>query len=445
MKRSGCLPAAIVIVLAVCESASGQCAWEIVPTPSPGAESNLLVDVVFSGPDEGLAVGNWTGGGRTRVPMVQHWDGGAWSLAELPDAGHIGTNLAVEGAGRIAGDLWVTGYVDSTYPTNNLPVMARWGGDSWDYVASATLNRQNTYPFADRSGFGWDIDGVAADDLWVVGIANGYGDARASTVAMALHFNGSDWSDVEVPIVGNRSNRFYKLSASASDNVWAIGLWRNTAGPFQALIARWDGNRWEIIRNPGEGPWTGHAEAIVALAPDDVWVSGEFNDSTDFLIHWDGADWTAVDAGVDGTFAAFAALGPDDIWASSPRDSRFYHFDGEAWSPVDAPSIPGAPYILRGWGMSAVDACQVWSVGGWFDGTTQYALSERLTDGGLAGDLNCDGAIDAFDIEPFILALTDPAGYAAAYPGCDHDLADVNGDGAVDAFDIEPFVGLLAP
>ncbi len=33
------------------------------------------------------------------------------------------------------------------------------------------------------------------------------------------------------------------------------------------------------------------------------------------------------------------------------------------------------------------------------------------------GDLNCDGAIDAFDIEPFILALTDPVGYGTAYPG----------------------------
>jgi hypothetical protein len=63
--------------------------------------------------------------------------------------------------------------------------------------------------------------------------------------------------------------------------------------------------------------------------------------------------------------------------------------------------------------------------------------------GDSRGDMNCDGAIDAFDIEPFILALTDPNGYAAAYPGCDRNLADINGDAAVDAFDIEPFVALL--
>ena len=59
------------------------------------------------------------------------------------------------------------------------------------------------------------------------------------------------------------------------------------------------------------------------------------------------------------------------------------------------------------------------------------------------GDLNCDGAVDAFDIDPFVLALTDPAGYATAWPDCDIMLADCNGDGVVDAFDIDPFIELL--
>jgi hypothetical protein len=61
----------------------------------------------------------------------------------------------------------------------------------------------------------------------------------------------------------------------------------------------------------------------------------------------------------------------------------------------------------------------------------------------LPGDLNCDAALDAFDIEPFTLALFDPAGYRSRYPNCDRMRADINADGNVDAFDIEPFVELL--
>jgi hypothetical protein len=61
------------------------------------------------------------------------------------------------------------------------------------------------------------------------------------------------------------------------------------------------------------------------------------------------------------------------------------------------------------------------------------------------GDLNCDGAVNNFDIDPFVLALTDPSGYAQKFPDCDRMLADVNGDGVVDNFDIDPFVKRLTP
>ncbi len=62
----------------------------------------------------------------------------------------------------------------------------------------------------------------------------------------------------------------------------------------------------------------------------------------------------------------------------------------------------------------------------------------------MPGDVNCDGLVDAFDIDPFVLALTDAAGYAAAFPDCLVENADVNRDGAADAFDIDPFLDLLA-
>ena len=91
-----------------------------------------------------------------------------------------------------------------------------------------------------------------------------------------------------------------------------------------------------------------------------------------------------------------------------------------------------------------------------FSSTTPIYSFEMLSDNGNVGwdyltfhtfsepdtraDMNCDGVIDAFDIDPFVLALTDPAGYAAAYPNCDIYNGDINGDGLIDAFDIDPFV-----
>ncbi|TWT46220.1 hypothetical protein RAS1_26690 [Phycisphaerae bacterium RAS1] len=60
------------------------------------------------------------------------------------------------------------------------------------------------------------------------------------------------------------------------------------------------------------------------------------------------------------------------------------------------------------------------------------------------GDMNCDGSVDILDINPFVLALSDPAGYAAQYPECDIGNGDMNGDGDVNVLDINPFVDLLS-
>jgi hypothetical protein len=59
------------------------------------------------------------------------------------------------------------------------------------------------------------------------------------------------------------------------------------------------------------------------------------------------------------------------------------------------------------------------------------------------GDLNCDGELNGLDIAPFVLALTDPTAYEAAYSECRLLNADINDDGEIDALDAEPFVARL--
>jgi hypothetical protein len=45
--------------------------------------------------------------------------------------------------------------------------------------------------------------------------------------------------------------------------------------------------------------------------------------------------------------------------------------------------------------------------------------------------------------DAFVLALTDPAGYAMAFPASELTNADISEDGEVNLFDIAPFVALL--
>lgn len=63
--------------------------------------------------------------------------------------------------------------------------------------------------------------------------------------------------------------------------------------------------------------------------------------------------------------------------------------------------------------------------------------------GDLIGDMNCNGVVNVSDIGAFVLALTDPAAYAAQFPGCNILNGDCNNNGEVSVADIGCFVAIL--
>lgn len=117
-----------------------------------------------------------------------------------------------------------------------------------------------------------------------------------------------------------------------------------------------------------------------------------------------------------------------------------------AFNGLPAPANPADPRNLGGLIVNAEITYDINGDGQFDEDDEEYSVILYVTaDGnaGLKGDLNCDGAIDAFDIDPFVLALIDPAGYQTAWPDCDITNADINNDGLIDSFDIDPFVDLL--
>ena len=97
---------------------------------------------------------------------------------------------------------------------------------------------------------------------------------------------------------------------------------------------------------------------------------------------------------------------------------------GGAFNPIDLPTLPAGRY----WRVSYLPTMVELKV-----------VDEQFA----TGDMNCDGAVNFGDIDPFVLAITDAVGYAAQYPDCDRQLADINGDGGVNFGDIDPFVALI--
>lgn len=118
------------------------------------------------------------------------------------------------------------------------------------------------------------------------------------------------------------------------------------------------------------------------------------------------------------------------IEGTQPNDEVLYtSSDGANWSLM-SPGVSGIPFQKFTENADGLYAST--------NGRGVWVL-----DAGLVGDVNCDGLVSVSDIAAFVLALTDPAGYAANFPTCDINNADINNDGVVSVGDIGPFVALL--
>ncbi len=115
-----------------------------------------------------------------------------------------------------------------------------------------------------------------------------------------------------------------------------------------------------------------------------------------------------------------------------------------AWVRMELPLPPATdnqPTVYLRWTMGTTDSS--WQFCGWNIDDVEVWAADPNGCPPTPGDLNCDGAVNFDDIDPFVLALSGPEGYAAEYPNCDWLRADCNGDDAVDFDDIDAFVALI--
>jgi hypothetical protein len=378
--RVGAALLALFVMQARSEAAPQCNDWNPVPTPNVGNSVTRLTGVTALSGNDAWAVGLWRDDPSPFGALAMRWDGTSWTEIGLPGTSHLGWDPEIDGVESASnGDVWLVGKVSTPYPTNLLPLVIRWRGGSFDFVDTVTLRPQTVYPFAARGGTLAEVAALAPDDIWAVGQGGGFGDASSSTTPVAVHWDGSSWTEVDVPLVANRHHELTDVVAIASDDVWAVGDYRNVAGTFRAVTYHWNGTAWSYVHNPIEDIFQSGLSDIVATGPSDVWAIGGADSAGVLLMHWDGTQWSLMPPPPD-SGGSLAAVGPNDLWASGWNG--FWHWDGSAWTGFPA-SVPGASYVIRSGGMEIVGGCDIWSVGFWTlaDGITSFTLAERLQPG----------------------------------------------------------------
>jgi hypothetical protein len=208
-----------------------------------------------------------------------------------------------------------------------------------------------------------------------------------------------------------------------------------------------DGADWQQ-RTPAVSPAgrNGH-QMIYDAARQKVVLFGGFPGWTNDTWEWDGANWTqiqipgppgrqyfsmAYDSDREVTVLACGQL------AGFIRAQDTWEYDGAAWVEQLKVGMTTPPRDQNVLGYYP-DRQQLVLHGGYAGGANVLSDTWTLGCGAVCEpcDANCDGAVDAFDVEPFISLLV-----GGGTP-CSPCAADANNDGVIDAFDIEPFISCL--
>ena len=260
-------------------------------------------------------------------------------------------------------------------------------------------------------------------------------------------------------------------------------------GALDGETWEWDGSTW--TQRVVSGPSARQAHSMVYDADRGVcvlfggWGSGDYLGDT---WEWNGATWIERgDTGPSARALAAAAYDEsrgtvvlfggnygglsDETWELvNNQPGILQHPEGQdadlGQSVVLSVSAYGVGVPLYQWRRDGVELTDSELVSG-ATSTTLTIDAVKLTDAGdydvvvtdvcgsvasgiatlevnvALGDVDCDGTVNLFDVDPFTVAMIEPGDYATIYPDCDIMLADCNQDGTVDLFDIDPFVALL--
>jgi hypothetical protein len=204
------------------------------------------------------------------------------------------------------------------------------------------------------------------------------------------HWNGTAWTATTV----ESNNEFlFGASADATNDAWAVGF--HGSDNIGTSAMHWDGTTWKSVPTPNAGEGTNKLNAVLALAPNNVWAVGFSTPAAPpkraatltLIEHFDGTSWAVVpspnvgpnSANQSNRLLGLTANSANDIWAfgsyfaaggSGHQMTLLLHWDGTSWTIASSPSPTkgGFPCDLL-WAGVVPSPGDLWILGSVHDGT----------------------------------------------------------------------------
>jgi hypothetical protein len=202
-------------------------AWTRVPSPSP-AGSPQLTGVAVATARSAWAVGSYTSPvtGRS-LPLIEHWDGHAWTLVPSPviQGGAVLMGVAVASPDSA----WAVGGHGTAGGSGGDPLIEHWDGRAWARVPSPHLAGGGTLNA---------VTSLSPTDAWAVG-SGILRPGKLPPTTVIEHWDGRTWTLVPSPDAGDLTG----VTAASPSSAWAVGSASGGGGPV-AVIEHWDGKAW---------------------------------------------------------------------------------------------------------------------------------------------------------------------------------------------------------
>lgn len=235
-------------------------AWRRTPVPLPPAAAggSLIAVRAFSATDV-TAVGTWFSATTTGGPLIEHWDGHAWSVSSAPNpAGCQATFTSVAAVPGTAGR-FAAGFCINADGTATQAVIERLTGAGWSIVPAHAPARSALM----------SITPVSGKEIWAVGSSTTMSGAERT---LAERWNGSAWSVVPTPNVSANDWLQSVIRVPGTGTLWAVGSATNATGSI-GIAERWDGAAWRSMP-PAEPSHSLNLDGVAAT-PAGVWAVGD--------------------------------------------------------------------------------------------------------------------------------------------------------------------------
>jgi hypothetical protein len=247
-------------------------AWAQVPSPNvSGATQSVLKAVRGSSATNVWAVGYFVNSNNVDQTLILHWNGSAWKLVPSPDpSGPALDQELTSVASDSAQDAWAVGFY---YTGLDKSMILHWNGSSWKQVTSPNPGSQGTFLYGVRS--------TSASSAWAVGSDfNGTADKT-----LIVRWDGSAWKQVTSPNPGGatQNNDLSSVAVTSATDAWAVGDYDSGTGT-RTLALHWDGSAWTQVTTPdlGGSSIDDSFTAVGATSASDVWAVGRYyNGSVD--------------------------------------------------------------------------------------------------------------------------------------------------------------------